>query len=82
MKNSKTKFKAIRITVDKWLEDIPMETAMNLYPLSPQFRFLLKDWMQAPLYGPAEPNLLGTVTRKVKPTLGVPQGPALGYIKP
>jgi hypothetical protein len=66
----------INVDIRKCFDEIDHKTALEKYPLCNKYRFFLKAWLEAPIYGTT--TLKDKTPVKVKPKAGVPQGSIIG----
>jgi len=66
----------INVDIEKYFDKIDHQTALEKYPLCNKYRFFLKAWLKAPIYGTITSEHKTPV--KEKPKTGVPQGSIVG----
>jgi hypothetical protein len=66
----------INVDIQKCFDKIDHQTALEKYPLCNKYRFFLKAWLKAPIYGTA--TWEQKTPAKDKPKAGVPQGSIIG----
>lgn len=71
-----SRYHIINLDIYKCFENIDHQTVLAKYPLCNKYRFLLKIWLKASIYGPTEWEHRTFV--KERPKVGVPQGSILG----
>jgi len=66
----------LNVDIQKCFDNIDHQVALQKYPLCQKYRFLLKAWLKAPIYGTATWEHKNPVTKT--PKTGVPQGSIIG----
>ena len=69
-------YHVINVDIRKCFDNIDHQVALEKYPLCKKYRFFLKAWLKAPIYGPITWENKTPV--KEKPKAGVPQGSVIG----
>lgn len=69
-------YHVINVDIRKGFDNIDHGVILEKYPLCNKYRFFLKAWLKAPVYGPSHSESNTSV--KQKPQAGVPQGSIIG----
>lgn len=69
-------YHVINVDIQKCFDNIDHQVALQKYPLCNKYRFFLKAWLKASIYGPITWKHKTPV--KEKPKAGVPQGSIVG----
>lgn len=69
-------YHVINVDIRKCFDNIDHGVILEKYPLCNKYRFFLKAWLKAPVYGPS--HWESNTPVKQKPQAGVPQGSIIG----
>lgn len=66
----------INVDIEKCFDKISHSSILGHTPIANKYRFLLKAWLYAPIYGPKMPGEKDCI--KITPRCGLPQGSIIG----